>query len=195
VNRWVRRALLVLLVPVAAFVMVNIHEIGHTFLARLFGDTGATYFLYRYSEDGFCLGCNVYDEGRLSYLGNVLVTLGGVLFTTVAMILSLLLRKMRPVGRWVRRTAAIFATVCFLDVPLQVWQGIQADVASQTGLVRVDLADFTYLVATGTGLGILPVKVGLLVALIVDAALFVVLYRGRLGRPTFPSDAGMKAAD
>jgi hypothetical protein len=195
VNRWVQRALLVLLVPVAAFVMVNLHEIGHTFFARLFGDGDATYFFYRRFDGGFCFGCNVYAEARLSYLGNMLVTLGGVVFTQLIMILTLILRRAMADESWGRRAAALFATVCVLDLPLQVWQGMRADIASQTGLVRVDLADFTYLVTTRTGLDILLVKVGLLILLILDAAMFAVLYRGRLRRPASPDAAGTKSAD
>ena len=63
------------------FVMVNVHEIGHTTVARLLGDDSAHYVLYQVQGQSGCLGCNLYDSSRLGDLANVFVNLGGVIFT------------------------------------------------------------------------------------------------------------------
>ncbi len=54
-------------IPLAFLCMLNLHEIGHTVFARLSGDGEAVYYLYqRFPNGGFCMGCNIYDESKLS---------------------------------------------------------------------------------------------------------------------------------
>ena len=95
--------LVVLGVPVVTVVMVITHEVGHTVVARLLGDTRARFLLYGHG----CIGCNLYDSARLTPWGNVAVSLGGVLFTallTVAAVLVLAWRGRRGcrAGCWPR---------------------------------------------------------------------------------------------
>lgn len=136
--------------------MINFHEVGHTFLARVGGDSEAVYVLYR--RDPLCIGCNIYDESLLSEWGNLFVAAGGLIFTqAAALLLTLNLPHVaRPSWRW----AAMAAWLVFLlDVPVQVVQVLMADVDNQTQLTRVDLADFLYILKNNLNLSPLWGKV------------------------------------
>lgn len=130
------------------FLMLNVHEMGHTVFARLFGDRSASYALYRLQPDGSvaCIGCNTYDESQLSFLGNAVVTLGGVLFTQ-GLALLLLWYAGRSRNAPCRSFCAVLMNVCLFDAVVQVAQGLAADTARQTALTRVDLADFVWLLS------------------------------------------------
>ena len=137
-----------LFLGVAGFLMLNVHEIGHTVFARLFGDRSASYALYRLQPNGSvaCIGCNAYDESQLSFLGNAVVTLGGVLFTQ-GLALLLLWYGGRSRNAPCRGFCAVLMNVCLFDAVVQVAQGLAADTARQTALTRVDLADFVWLLS------------------------------------------------
>jgi hypothetical protein len=160
---------LMLLAVACLVVMVDVHELAHTAAARLGGDRGAAYYLYRHHPGGDCLGCNVYDERRLGYGANIAVTVAGVLVTQVAALGLLVIGARRRAGTWARAAWLVAAGVFFLDLSLQVGQALAADVAHQTRLSRVDLADTLYLVGTRT-----PIPVSGLEATLVALALFVV---------------------
>jgi hypothetical protein len=122
--RW-RRVLLVLLmivcVAVITLVMIIVHEVGHTVVARVLGDGRATFTLY----SSHCIGCNLYDSQRLSPMANVAVSLGGVLFTGLVTVAALgtLCWSRRP--SWLPRWLLIeVAAVCFVGDFL--WQMVQA---------------------------------------------------------------------
>jgi hypothetical protein len=122
--RW-RRVLLVLLmivcVAVITLVMIIVHEVGHTVVARVLGDGRATFTLY----SSHCIGCNLYDSQRLSPMANVAVSLGGVLFTGLVTVAALgtLCWSRRP--SWLPRWLLIeVAAVCFVGDFL--WQIVQA---------------------------------------------------------------------
>jgi len=153
------------MIVLSAFVMVNVHEIGHTILARLSGDSHATYALYRLNSNGdlSCIGCNVYDETALSWAGNVMVALGGVLFSQALAMLVLGLGGRRKF-HWCWRFCQILVAVCALDAVFQVLQGILAHVSTQTNLTRVDLADFVWLVSgrTGVSAGVIKMALGII---------------------------------
>jgi hypothetical protein len=122
--RW-RRVLLVLLVilcvPVVTFVMIIVHEVGHTVVARMLGDGRATFTLY----SSHCIGCNLYDSQRLSPLANVAVSLGGVLFTGLVTVAALGTACSRRRPSWLPRWLLIeLAAVCFVGDFL--WQIVQA---------------------------------------------------------------------
>jgi hypothetical protein len=122
--RW-RRVLLVLLmiacVPVIVLVMIIVHEVGHTVLARVLGDGRATFTLY----SSHCIGCNLYDSQRLSPMANVAVSLGGVLFTGLATVAALGAACWRRRPSWLPRWLLIeLAAVCFVGDFL--WQIVQA---------------------------------------------------------------------
>jgi hypothetical protein len=169
-------AVYIFLTLLSLFIMINIHEIGHTVFARLFGDTDAVYYLYRVSPNGdiACIGCNVYDETTLSLLGNIFVTLGGVIFSQgVAVALLVAKHKVGRIGRFCN----ILVIVTLFDALFQVAQGIIANTAQQAGLTRVDFADFIWLVANQTGLAHFVIKGIILACLLVYLLWFMTVYK------------------
>lgn len=152
---------------IAVVVMVNVHEIGHTFAARVLGDASASYRLFEsYPDGGYCIGCNFYDASTLTPLGVALVSLAGVAATQVIAVSAII---GRGVSKSVesRRRLSIVTGVFFFDLMWQVIQGLAADFSVQTALTGVDLADFMFIVSRETTL-----TPGVTAALIV-AALFV----------------------
>ncbi len=174
-------AALVLLAISAFFVALNLHEMGHTLAARLAGDSDAMYFLYRNDpREGTCIGCNVYDETRLSDLGNLCVTVAGVLTTQVIAFGLWLWGARRELHSLKRRLALLIALVFMVDVPLQVLQALYTDVSKQEHLTRVDLADTLYLIMQQASVSALTLKVVLAGCALAYALLVVfVCARGR----------------
>jgi hypothetical protein len=145
--------LVVLCAPVVAVVMVVTHEVGHTVVARLLGDSRATFVLYGRN----CIGCNRYDSARLTPWGNVAVSLGGVLFTallTVAAVAALAGRG-RPgwLPRWLLAEVIV---ICYGgDLVWQVVQAVQLPVPAREpvgwGLGYTDLNAATSFGSQATG--------------------------------------------
>ncbi len=166
---------------VSLFIMINVHEIGHTVFARLFGDNHAFYALYRLRADGSlaCVGCNVYDEAKLSFLGNVFVTLGGVTFSQLMAITLLWYGEKAKTNQTARRFFRVVATVCLFDVFFQVAQGIVANIAHQVAFTRVDIADFIWLVANRVQASPVVVK-GIVLAILSGYSWWIVVkwYKG-----------------
>jgi hypothetical protein len=153
-KRWKQVVLIVLLAPVFLLSFVVIHEVGHTVLARLLGDPDSVFYLARIDPDGegACLGCNIYDHTKLSTLGNFVVSLGGLLFTQVAALVALFLLPRMPYRSGIRRLlAAVALGFAFLDVPVQVIQGLLYDLEQQTWPTNVDLTDAMLLLSRATG--------------------------------------------
>ncbi len=65
---------------------------------------------------------------------------------------------------WIRRSTGALAGTFYLDLPIQVLQGLLADMANQTSLTRVDLADFFFLLSSRTGLQPTALQVGIALA-------------------------------
>jgi len=123
-NRIVKKVLyvaaLVLLAISALLIALNLHEMGHTLAARAGGDVDAMYYLYRNDpHTGTCIGCNVYDETRLSYLGNLWVTIAGVLTTQMIAFWLWLWGIRKELHSLQRRLALLIALVFMVDVPLK----------------------------------------------------------------------------
>jgi hypothetical protein len=155
VASWVVAAL------VLTFVMINIHEIGHTAAARLAGDPHASYSLYRRYPDGQfdCIGCNAYNPRLLSFWGKWWVVVAGVQATQMVALLSLFgLRSARrsPVVWFWRLWIAILVGG---DALWQTVQAVLAPVATQTGLTNVDFADALYLLRVHEGYSVVVLKV------------------------------------
>ncbi len=136
------------LAVVTLAVALNLHELGHTVVARLAGDSKAVYYWYhREVNAGLCIGCNVYDEQHLSYMGNIAVTVAGVVTTQIVVICCLLF--LPQLKRTLPRRILLLVTMLFaVDAPLQVFQAATANIATQHSLTRIDLADTLYLVMT-----------------------------------------------
>jgi hypothetical protein len=177
-------AALVLLAVGALLIALNLHEMGHTLAARAAGDSGAMYFLYRNDpHTGTCIGCNVYDETRLSYGGNLWVTVAGVLTTQVIAFGLWLWGVRKEPHSLQRRLALLIALVFMVDVPLQVLQALFADVAKQAQLTRVDLADTLYLVMQRAPVSALTLKAVLVGCMLAYAFLVAFVYaRGKRRR-------------
>lgn len=139
--------LIILSIPVFLVFFVVVHEVGHTILARLLGDPDSIFYLAKIDENNFCLGCNIYDPLKLSWGGNLIVSLGGLLATQAVALFTLLLLRLRRGNDLSRSLLSTFALAfAFLDVPLQVLQGLVYNLNSNTWPTNVDLMDFMLLV-------------------------------------------------
>lgn len=181
-------ALLVL--PLALFLWLNIHELGHTLAAYLLGDHEARYALYlkdaaaqHPGPSGACIGCTFYDEDKLSLFGNVLVTVAGLLASQLAALLLLRLASawLRPDS--LRRFLLRFvAWILSCDVMLQVGQALGKRIGTQTRISRVDLADTLYLLHSGYGWPLSWLYIGLVLAALTYLLVFYVLLLRSRGR-------------
>lgn len=86
---------LVLFVIAFTFLMINWHEIGHTVVARVLGDSSAHYVLYNSTATSSCAGCNLYNSARLSDSANIIVNFAGVLFTQILAWVAIVLMASR----------------------------------------------------------------------------------------------------
>jgi hypothetical protein len=167
-------AAMFLLAVIALAVALNVHELGHTAVARLAGDSNAMYFLFQHDPGGStCIGCNIYDEGRLSYLGNIAVTIAGVAVTQSIVLVLIIFGSRKQLSSHKRQIVLLIAFTFLLDAPLQVFQAAHANIASQQHLTRVDLADTIFLIAQRTPLSPTMFKALLVIGMILY---FLALY-------------------
>jgi hypothetical protein len=182
-----RRVLLVLLiivcVPAITLVMIIVHEVGHTVVARVLGDGRATFTLY----SSHCIGCNLYDSQRFSPMANVAVSLGGVLFTGLATVMALGTACWRRRPSWLPRWLLIeLAAVCFVGDFL--WQIVQAALLPVPvrepvgwGLGYTDLNAAVSFFSQATGWShAAAAGLGIALAVLYTAAVAAVAYRAML---------------
>jgi hypothetical protein len=156
--------LVILLVPVFLVTFTVVHELGHTILARILGDPESVFYLARFEAHSTCLGCNIYDPSRLSWAGNLVVSLGGLLATQLVALIALFLLRQPIEKRLYRQFLGTIAFgFAFLDVTVQVLQGLLYNLSHETFPTNVDLVDFMLLVQEKTGASQLLLK-GLLLA-------------------------------
>jgi hypothetical protein len=169
------------------FVMINFHEIGHTVFARLLGDDSAHYALYQAYGHGSCMGCNLYDSSRLSDILNILVNLGGVIFTQLLCWTAILLlagRERAGLKRWMLLTAIVITWSG--DVVLQLVQGLQANVPQV--LPRGPESTYTdyqaviWFIRDGTGATVADLKAVLLLVTIGYSGVLLLATRWALDR-------------
>jgi hypothetical protein len=166
------------------FLMVNVHEIGHTVVARLLGDDSAHYVLYQAQGRNACMGCNLYDSSRLGNAANVLVNFGGVIFTQVLCWTAIFLLARGVLKRWMLLSA--IGITWTLDVILQLVQGLYADIPGV--LPRGPETSYTdylavvWFIRQETGAEEWLLKVVLLVATIAYGALLLLATRWALER-------------
>lgn len=144
--------LIIAIFPLLLVVFTVVHELGHTILARLMGDPDSVFYLYKIEETSACLGCNIYNQTRLSYAGNLIVSIAGLGFTQVAAFLALIGRRYVRTDTFPQRLLnAVGLSFAFLDVPVQVIQGLLYDISRHTWPTNVDLMDFMLLITMRTG--------------------------------------------
>jgi len=174
-RRWKSLFLIIVLGPLYLVAFAVVHEIGHTVLARLFGDYGSTFYLAQIDPDGrgLCLGCNITDHAKLSPLGNLAVSLGGLLFTQVMALIALGMMRFtlsHTLRNWLLTPIALgFA---FLDVPVQVIQGLLYNIERHTWPTGVDLMDAMILISRGTGAPTVILK--MILAILAAAYLYLI---------------------
>ena len=146
--RRVLRAFLYLpLLAALLLLFVVAHEMGHTILARLLGDPASTFYLVKLEESSACFGCNIYDQSKLAWGPNLLVSLGGLLATQLLAVALLLFPRYGRGGPRLRRWAgATGLSYVFLDVLVQGVQGLLYDVEQHTWPTDVDLLDVMLLI-------------------------------------------------
>ncbi len=177
----------ILYIPIFLVGFGVVHELGHTVVARLSGDPNSYFTLYRSDANGTCLGCNVYDPDRLTRNENMLVSLAGLLATQMAawalLAVSGSVAEHPFWERLLRRSALAFA---FLDVIVQVVQGLLYDLGRQTFPTNVDLVDFMLLTSQATGAGQALMKTALWVLGSLYLAAFLLVYRRAFSRKQLP---------
>lgn len=185
----VRKAILLvalMLLPITALVIaLNLHELGHTIVARLSGDQTAVYFLYhREANGGLCIGCNIYNEQRLTYAGNLAVTVAGVLTTQAIAVCCVLFSRRQTPKSTAKRISLLITAAFLIDAPWQVFAAITANVSTQHHLTRIDLADTIYLVMSRIPLSSVALKAMLIGCLGLYATFLFWLYRFAAKRAT-----------
>ncbi len=169
-------ALIVLLIPIFLVTFTVIHELGHTLLARLLGDPNSVFYLAKIEEDTACLGCNIYDQSKLSWGGNLVVSLGGLLASQLTALSMLLLFRLRPGLLWKRIFGTLALAFAFLDVPVQVLQGLLYNLSHNSFPTNVDLLDFMLLLQQKTSASQLFLKGLLLGSTLAYLAAFLWTY-------------------
>lgn len=170
--------LVILLIPVYLVAFTVVHELGHTILARLLGDPDSVFYLARIEGQSYCLGCNIYDPSKLSWGGNLIASLGGLLATQLVALTALYLLRLRHASHLLLRGLSIIALgFAFLDVPVQVIQGLLYNLDHQTWPTNVDLVDFMLLVQGRIGASQLLLKALLLVAAVLYLSGIVWFYK------------------
>lgn len=168
------------------FLMVNVHEVGHTAFARLLGDGSAHYVLYQERGTSTCMGCNLYDSSRLGDVANVLVSFGGVIFTQLLGWSAILLLAVgrSAIPRWMLLTAIVVSWSG--DVILQLVQVLLANIPQELprGPERTytDYLAVVWFLRNHTGADASDLKVGLLIGTIAYSASLLVATRWALKR-------------
>jgi len=157
-------ALWVVLVCVALVVMINIHEIGHVLVARISGDSAASYHLYYSSPNRSCIGCAFVDYNDLTSNDLIAVNAAGVVTTQiVAVLAALTLRYRTNLHKISQRSLIALIGVCLLDAGYQTFQGFKTPIPPNQFPTNVDAADFALLLGAKTNLGSNTVMISLAV--------------------------------
>jgi hypothetical protein len=169
--------IIILLIPIYLILFTIVHELGHTLLARLMGDPASIFYLVRMDGDYLCLGCNIYDQSRLTWGANLVVSLGGLLATQIVAITALFLLRLRINTRYTRRILGFISLgFAFLDVIVQAAQGLLYNLNHFTFPSNIDLVDAMLLVQQRTGASQFLLKAILVVLAVVYLSAFIGVY-------------------
>jgi len=173
-----RSNLIMLLFWILLIAFIVVHELGHTILARLLGDPNSTFYLAKIGEDSACCGFTIYDTARLSWGGNLTVSLGGLLATQLVALIALFLLRLRRDNFLWRRTFSIIALgFAFLDVSVQIIQGLLYNLDHHVWPTNVDLMDVMLLLQPKVGASQILFKGLLLTIAVVYLSVFVWAYK------------------
>jgi hypothetical protein len=139
--------IIIVLVPVYLVLFVVIHELGHTISARLLGDPNSTFYLVQMGAESSCFGCNIYDPMKLSWSANIVVSIGGLIATQLISVIMTGVRFASKKNRILNLSLGTIALgYAFLDVVVQVFQGLLYNLHTHTFPTEVDLTDFMLLI-------------------------------------------------
>ena len=132
-------------VLIVVFTMINVHELGHTLVARCCGDVSAYYRLFELRPNGsWCIGCNSYHAAGLPFGCRLLVPLGGLLATQFVALLLFYPAAKFSRFRWLWQLAL---GVFLLDAVVQVFHALIVPVQGMQAESGTDLADVVWLLA------------------------------------------------
>ncbi|MCP3974647.1 MAG: hypothetical protein GY926_27325 [bacterium] len=137
---------------VALFVAINIHEIGHVVVARVMGDSSATYHLYENSLDQRSIGHTSINDAALTADDLIAVYAAGVATTQIlAVIAGALLRRLDGSNSKARPILISLIAACLLDAFFQALQGFRTSIPPSRFPTGVDAVDFAHLIETRIG--------------------------------------------
>jgi len=169
---------ILLLIALLLVLIIVIHEIGHTALARLLGDPDSVFYLVKVKGDFACCGFTDFDTTKLSWGDNLVVSLGGLLATQlVALVALFLLRFPQNNTLWRRALKAIALGFAFFDVPVQVIQASLYDLDHRVWPTNVDLMDVMLLLQTRIEASQIVLKAALFIIAAVYLVLIIWLYK------------------
>ena len=171
------------LLAFAFLIVINIHEIGHTLVAKYLGDTHAYYKLIEFNNGHLtAIGKNVYALYIFNDLQIIFISLAGVLASQVfAIFLIFIATKIKKIKDTIFAKYLIFASG--FDLAFQELQGIFAPLQHRNlmcprGVCGNDFADVFWLIAQKLNLnstiGILAIK---LISLLITIVWLYVLYK------------------
>ena len=165
-------------IPIFLVAFTVVHEFGHTILARLLGDPNSIFYLVRVESNSACFGCSIYDQSKLSWSANLVVNLGGLIATQLTAILCLSLLRFCNLNHfWQRILSAIALGFAFLDIPVQVVQGLLYDLNHHTWPTSVDLMDVMLLLQEKTSISQFWLKGFVFITAVIYLIVFVRVYR------------------
>ena len=177
------------LLAVSFFIVINIHEIGHTFVARYLGDAHAYYKLVEFSDGRVtAVGKNVYNLYIFDDLQIILISLAGVLASQLLAVFLMIAIKIKKIKNTIFTKYLIFAGG--FDLVFQELQGMFTPLQHRglmcpRGVCGNDFADVFWLIAQklklNSTLGILAIKLLSLLVIIMWLYLFYKLARGVWG--------------
>jgi hypothetical protein len=179
-----RLPILLVCLLIALPAQVVIHELGHVIAARLMGDPKATLHLTQREPIGsFWIGAAHFDGAKLSAVGQVAVSLSGLLLTQ-----GVALALLAGSARWHQRArtyAAVVVGALLLDVLIQGAWAIITDAPRPPQLSGIDLADVMSTVHGRTGVSVAGMKAGLFLLLVGYGLVGAYTLRRRLGSPSW----------
>lgn len=167
----------------AFFIIINIHEIGHTLVSKYLGDTHACYKLVEFNNGHLtAIGKNVYNLYIFNDWQIIFISLAGVLASQVfAIFLIFIASKIKKIKNTTLTKYLIFASG--FDLAFQELQGLFAPIQHRNlmcprGICGNDFADAFWLIARKLNLnstiGIWAIK---LISLFITIVWLYVLYK------------------